>query len=154
MAFVAKIDARAYSRATEVSERVVKAILNLYPEKFRELVNIEKSKVEGQSGYNILIVASRLEDKTGSETTLDYIFGRLEERDRRNLSNSLLERIDEKCIFFVRIDKQAAFLNNIRLAKGPDMISVQIHIRQYPKCKQDDVRAMLEDRLQAAGGAD
>jgi RNA binding exosome subunit len=154
MVFVAKIDARAYSRATEVSERVVKAILNLYPEKFRELVNIETEKVEGQSGYNILIIASRLEDKTGSETTLDYIFGRLEERDRRNLSNSLVERIDEKCIFFVRIDKQAAFLNNIGLAKGPDMISVQIHIRQYPKCKQDDVRAMLEDRLQSAGGAD
>jgi RNA binding exosome subunit len=154
MAFVAKIDARAYSRATEVSERVVKAILNLYPEKFRELVNIETTNVEGQSGHSILIVASRLEDKAGSEMTLDYIFRRLEERDRRSLSNSLLQRIDEKCTFFVRIDKQAAFLNNIGLAKGPDMISVQIHIRQYPKCKQDDVRAMLEDRLQAAGGVD
>ena len=154
MVFVAKIEARAYSRATEVSERVVKAILNLYPEKFHELVNIETTKVEGQSGQNILIVASRLEDKAGSETTLDYIFRRLEERDRRSLSNSLLQRIDEKCIFFVRIDKQAAFLNSIGLAKGPDMISVQIHIRQYPKCKQDDVRTMLEDRLQTAGGVD
>ncbi|MFW9835506.1 MAG: RNA-binding domain-containing protein [Candidatus Thorarchaeota archaeon] len=154
MAFVAKIDARAYSRATEVLERVVEAILNLYPEKFRELVNIETTKVEGQTGHSILIVASKLEDKAGSETTLDFIFGRLEERDRRSLSDSLLHRIDEKCVFFVRIDKQAAFLNNIALAKGPDMISVQMHIRQYPKCKQDDVRAMLEDRLQAAGGVD
>jgi RNA binding exosome subunit len=75
MPFVAKVEARAYSRATEDSDRVVAAILNLYPEKFRELVELKSTKVEGQSGDTILIVESKLIDKIGTETTLDYIFG-------------------------------------------------------------------------------
>jgi len=154
MMFVAKVEARAYSRATEVSERVVAAILNLYPENFRELVELETTKVEGQSGDIILVLESKLEDKTGSEATLDYIFGKLKEQDRRRLGNSLTDRIDKNCLFFVRIDKQAAFLDDIVLAKGPDVISIQIHIRQYPRCRQEDVRTMLESRLRAAGGDD
>lgn len=154
MSFVVKIEARAYSRATEVSDRVVAAILNLYPENFRELVEFESTKVEGQSGDDILIIESELKDKVGCEATLDYIFGKLGERDHRRLGNSLPRRIDRSCLFFVRIDKQAAFLENIVLAKGPDVISVQIHIRQYPRCMQEDAKAMLEERLRAAGGDD
>jgi hypothetical protein len=137
-----------------VSERVVAAILNLYPEKFRELVELESTKVEGQSGDVILVIESKLKDKIGSEATLDYIFGKLKENDRRRLGNSLTDRIDRNCLFFVRIDKQAAFLDDIVLAKGPDVISIQIHIRQYPRCGQEDVRTMLEGRLRAAGGDD
>ena len=154
MSFVAKIEARAYSRATEVPERVIEAVLNLYAEKFRELVQFGSTKVEGHSGDEFLIVESMLKDKTGCEATLDHIFGRLDERDRRHLRNSLLRRIDRNCLFFVRIDKQAAFLEDIKLAKGPDVISIQVHIQQYPKCRQEDARTMLEDRLDSAGGDD
>lgn len=154
MSFVAKIEVRAYSRATEVLDRVVAAILSLYPEKYRELVESESTKVEGQSGDDILIVESTLTDKVGTEATLDYIFGKFGERDHRRLQNSLLRRLDKNCLFFIRIDKQEAFLNNIVLAKGPDVISVQIHIRQYPRCRLEDVMKMLENRLRAAGGDD
>ena len=154
MSFVAKVETRAYSRATEVSDKVVAAILNLYPENLRALVKVESTKVEGQSGDEILIVGSMLKDKEGCETTLDYILGKLEGRDRRRLSNSLTRRIDRNCIFFIRIDKQAAFLDKIVLEKGPDVIIVKIHIRQYPRCRQEDVIAMVEDRLRETGGDD
>jgi RNA binding exosome subunit len=154
MSFVAKIEARAYSRATEIPDRVVEAILNIFPEAFREHVELESTKVEGQSGDEILIVESVLDSEPGSIATLDYIFERLEVRDRRRLGNSLNRRLDQNCIFFVRIDKQAAFMDNIELAKGPDVISIQIHIRQYPKCRQNDAIAMLSERLRAAGGDD
>ena len=152
MSFVAKVEARAYCRATEEYDRVVTAILNLYPEKFRNLVELKSTKVEGQSGDFILIVESKLLDKIGTETTLDYIFGRLNENDRRRLGNSLKDRLDRNCLFFVRIDKQAAFLDDIVLAKGADVISIKIHVRQYPKCRQEDVKIMLEDRLRAVDG--
>ena len=152
MSFVAKIEARAYSRATEVPERVAKAVLNLYPEKFRDLVEFESTKVEGHSGNVIQIVVSELRDKLGCEATLNHIFRELEDRDHRQLYTSLARRVDKSCLFFVRIDKQAAFLNDIVLAKGPDVISVQVHIRQYPRCRQEDAITMLEDRLRAAGG--
>ena len=154
MSFVAKVEARAYSRATEISDRVIIAILNLYPEKYRELVEFESTKAEGQSGDDILIVGSNLKDKEGCEATLDYILGKLEDRDRTRLSNSLTRRIDRNCIFFIRIDKQRAFLDEIVLEKGPDVIIVKIHIRQYPRCRQEEVIAMVEDRLRKTGGVD
>ena len=154
MSFVAKVETRAYSRATEVSDKVIEAILNLYPEKFRELVEFESTKVEGQSGDRILIVGSMLKDKEGCETTLDYILGKFEERDHRRLTNSLTRRIDRNCIFFIRIDKQAAFLDEIVLENGPDVIIVKIHIRQYPKCRLEDAITMVKDRLRETGGGD
>jgi RNA binding exosome subunit len=154
MCYVAKIEARAFSRATEVPERVIDAILNLYAEEFRELVQFESTKVEGHSGDEILIVEAILKNKVGCEATLNHIFGGLDERDRRRLRNSILRRINRNCLFFVRIDKQAAFLEDIKLAKGPDVISIQVHIQQYPKCRQEDVRTMLENRLDSTGGDD
>ncbi len=154
MSFVAKIEARAYSRATEVPERVVAAILNLYPEEYREIVELETTKAEGHSGDKIVVFESQLKHRVGCEATLDYIFANLGKEDRRRLHNTLQQRIDKNCFFFVRIDKQAAFLGDIVIAKGPDIISVQVHIQQYPRCKQENVIAMLRDRLGVSGGED
>ena len=154
MSFVAKIEARAYSRATEVPERVVTAILNLYPEQVHDLVEFESSKVEGHSGDMIQIFVCELSHRTSCEATLNHLLERMESKDHRRLSNSLIQRIDENCIFFVRIDKQEAFLDRVVLAKGPDVISVQMHIRNYPRCRQEDAIALLEDRLRSAGGDD
>ena len=100
------------------------------------------------------IVVAKLGKKTWCEATLDYIFSSFDERDRRRVQNSLLRRLNVNCLFFLRIDKQAAFLGKIALADGPDVISVRIDIKQYPKCRQEDAKIMLEKRLQAAGGVD
>lgn len=152
MSFVAKIEARAYSRATEILDRVSEAILNLFPEEFHELVGFVSTEVEGHSGDEIVIIEAILKDKIGCQATMEYIFGKLVDRDRKRLRNTLSQRLENNCQFFVRIDKQAAFLDDIALAKGPDVISVRIHIRQYPKCRQEDALKMLEDHLRATGG--
>jgi len=154
MTFVAKIEARAYSRATELSERVESAILNLFPEEFRKDVEMSSTKAKSHSGYKIQIVVARLRNKLSCDSTLDHILTGFDDRDRRRVRNSLIRRLNENCLFFLRIDKQAAFQGKIALAEGPDIISVRIDIRQYPRCKQVDAVTMLEKRLQAAGGVD
>ncbi|MFW9809843.1 MAG: RNA-binding domain-containing protein [Candidatus Thorarchaeota archaeon] len=152
MTFVAKIEARAYCRATELPERVEIAILNLIPEEFRKDVELSRDNVEGHSGDDIQIIVVYLKDKLGCEATLDHIFRSFDDRDRTRVKNSLLRRLNENCLFFLRIDKQAASLGRITLADGPDVISVRMDIKQYPKCRQEDAMIMLEDRLQVAGG--
>ncbi|MHA1944223.1 MAG: RNA-binding domain-containing protein [Candidatus Thorarchaeota archaeon] len=154
MTFVAKIEARAYSRATELSERVEIAILNLIPEEFRKDVELTSTDVEGHSGDDIQIVVAQLRNKTGCEVTLNHIFSSFDDRNRRRVQNSLLRRLNVNCLFFLRIDKQAAFQGKISLADDPDVISVRMDIKQYPKCRQEDAVTMLENRLQAAGGRD
>ncbi len=152
MMFVAKIEARAYSRSTELPERIEVAILNLIPEEFRKDVELRIDNVEGHSGDDIQIIVVHLRDKHGCEATLDHIFRGFDDRDRMRVKNSLLRRLNVNCLFFLRIDKQAAFLGRIALADGPDVISVRIDIKQYPKCRQEDAKIMLENRLQVAGG--
>ena len=154
MTFVAKIKARAYSRATELSDRVERAVLNVFPEEIRKDVEVTSSKAEGHSGYGIQIIVASLKNETGCESTLDHIFTGFDDRNRRRVRNSLLQRLNKNCLFFLRIDKQAAFLEKLVLADGPDVISVRIDIKQYPKCKQADAVEMLETRLREAGGED
>jgi RNA binding exosome subunit len=154
MTFVAKIEARAYSRATELPDRVESAVLNIFPEEFRKDVVVSSSKAEGHSGYNIQIIVASLKKESSCESTLDHIFSSFDDRNRRRVKNSLLRRLNENCLFFLRIDKQAAYLGKLALADGPDVISVRIDIRRYPKCKQADAVEMLEIRLRKAGGED
>jgi RNA binding exosome subunit len=154
MTFVAKIEARAYSRATELPDRVESALLNLFPEDIQKEVVVRSSRAEGHSGYDIQVIRASLKKEKGCEFTLDHIFTGFDDRDRRRVKNSLLRRLDENCSFFLRIDKQAAFLGKLTLADGPDVISVRIDIKQYPKCKQEDTVEMLETRLRVAGGED
>ena len=154
MTFVAKIEARAYSRATELPERVKSAILNVFPEEFQEDVVMSSSRTESHSGYDILVIVASLTKKKGCDSTLDHIFTGFDDRDRRRVKNTLFRRLDESCSFFLRIDKQVAFLGKLTLADGPDVISVRIDIKQYPKCKLEDTAEMLETRLRVAGGED
>ena len=154
MTFVAKIEARAYSRATELQDRVESAVLNVFPEEFRKDVVVGTSKAEGHSGFDIRIIVASLKKERGCESTLDHIIASFDDRDRRRMKNSLLRRLDENCSFFLRIDKQAAFLDTLSLADGPDVISVRIDIKQYPKCNQKDAVELLETRLREAGGED
>ncbi|MFW9793427.1 MAG: RNA-binding domain-containing protein [Candidatus Thorarchaeota archaeon] len=154
MTFVAKIEARAYSRATELAERVESAMLNLIPEEHRKDAELEVTTVEGHSCDEIQIIIVRLNSETGCDDTLDHLFTSFDSRDRRRVHNSLLQRLNSNCLFFLRIDKQAAFLNKITLAEGPDVIHVRIDIKRHPKCRQEDAKTMLESRLQAAGGID
>jgi len=154
MTFVAKIEARAYSRVTELPERVESAVLNVFPEEFRKDVIVSFSKAEGHSGYAIQIIEASLKNRDGCESTLDRMFSSFDDRDRQRVRNSLPQRLNENCLFFLRIDKQLAFLDKLKLADGPDVISVRMDIKRQPKCKQEDAIELLENRLKKAGGED
>ena len=151
MTFIEMVKARAFSSATEVIERVETAVLNIYPEELRKKVSIRKSKTEGHMHTSIIVISTTLQGKQACESTFDYISRRLSPEDRRTLEDSLTQRIDEQCVLFVRIDKQASYLKTIQLARNPDMISVQIHIRQYPRCIQAEVKKMIVKRLYSVG---
>lgn len=151
MIFIEAVKTRAFSKATEVVERVETAILSIYPEEVHEKVSIRKSKTEGHAHIPIIVISAALQGKQACESTFDYIIRRLSLEDRRALEDSLNQRIDDRCVLFIRIDKQASYLQTMQLARNPDMISVQIHIRQYPRCIQADTKKMIVDRLRSVG---
>jgi RNA binding exosome subunit len=150
MPFIHKIEARAYSRATEVSERVITAILNIFPEDVRRNVFLSEETAEGQSGDTITIISGLLDKKEECETSLDVLFRQMDKKDLRAIKRTLDLRVDTSCVCFLRIDKQGAYLGKLRLADSADVIRVMIHFKDSPRCKQNDAIKLIEERLQSA----
>jgi RNA binding exosome subunit len=152
MPFVNKIETRAYARATEISERVTAAIQSVFPEYLRQKLLISQSKAEGQAGDAIIIITATLEGQEDCEPVLRYIFEQMDSHSRRSMERSLDIRLDDNCIFFLRIDKQAAFLGNMKIADELDVISARFRFKQYPRCKREEVILLIESYLRTTGG--
>jgi RNA binding exosome subunit len=152
MPFVNKIEARAFARATEVLERVTASVQSIFPEHLKHNLVMSKSKAAGQSGDTIFIIAATLEGQRECDAVLDHILKQMDSTSHRGIERSLDIRLDDECIFFLRIDKQAAFLGNMKMADVADVISVRFHFRQHPRCRREEVMHSIEDRLRAAEG--
>ncbi|MHA1864766.1 MAG: RNA-binding domain-containing protein [Candidatus Thorarchaeota archaeon] len=150
MPFINKIEARAYSRATEISDRVIISIRSIFPENIRQNVSVSEEQVEGQSGDSISIVSGLLTSREDCETTFDYILKKLEKSDRSAIRRSLDLRLNRNCVFFLRIDKQGAFLEKMRLANDADVIRARFYFRDSPRCKKKDAIILINKRLQDA----
>lgn len=148
MPFIRKIEARVYARATEITERVATAVLNIFPEEVRKNVSISEEKAEGQSGDTISILSGELIDTEECENTFDFIFKHMDKKDRRIVMRSLDLRFNDNCVFFLRIDKQGAFLGKIRMANNTDIIQTRFYFRDSPRCRKKDAMLLIERRLQ------
>ncbi|MFW9843415.1 MAG: RNA-binding domain-containing protein [Candidatus Thorarchaeota archaeon] len=150
MPFIRKIEARAYSRATEISERVSNAICSIFPENVRQNVSFSEESAEGQSGDSITIITGLLDIKDQCEISFDFMLKHMEKKDRRAIKRTLDLRLNNNCVFFLRIDKQGAFLGKIRLADNADVIRTRIYFKDSPRCKKNDAISLIEKRLQDA----
>lgn len=146
--FVGRIEARAYSRSTEIEERVVSAVLNLFPEKLRDEIPITATRTEGQSGDSILVIESLVDKKKTCEEILDHIMKEFSSASRQEVLHTLEQRLDDDCTLFLRIDKQGAYLGRIETPSGPDVVSLRVHLRDYPRCEREKAIEMLERLLQ------
>ncbi len=148
--YIERIEARAFSRATEISDRVKRAILHIFPEDIWEHVTLEEELTEGHHKNPIRVLTAILEEPHTDKASR-FIFSKLIESDVNLLLETLDRRIDEECTFFLRIDKQAAYLGHIEIARGADVISMQLHIRKSPRCKSDDAKELIEHYVSFAG---
>ncbi|MFW9918053.1 MAG: RNA-binding domain-containing protein [Candidatus Thorarchaeota archaeon] len=150
--YIDRIEARAFSRATEVPERVRTALLTLFPEDIQEHVILTEETTEGHHKNPIRILNATLEHPFTDETSR-FIFSHLTQSDMDSLLKTFERRIDEDCTFFLRIDKQAAYLGYIEMAMAPDVISLQIYIRKLPRCRPTDAKALIEHYASFAGAS-
>ncbi len=148
MPIVDRIEARAYSYETEVTERVVSAVVNLFPSDIRPSLEVRTQKTDGHSHTTIIVVNALLTGNRKCTGAFDHMIHRLSHEDRRNLLRSLDLRLNDDCVLFLRFDKQQAYLNEIRLQNTPDVIRVQVHIRYYPRCDRKQAISDLQELLE------
>ena len=116
------IDLRTFCYATEDEKRVEEAIRAFLPEEFE----LDRMTNTGHHGDRIVVLSARVENADEMRHVLDRL-AELGEIDR--VLEELDERVDDNCSFFLRLDKQAAFQDEIELGQG---ITLRAKVEAYP----------------------
>jgi RNA binding exosome subunit len=138
------LHARTLCHATEDVDKVKQAFTSAIGD-----TDIEISKTEGHHGNLILMIEAVLKD----DEKIDEFFERFSDSDLDAIVQTLPSRVDDACNLFIRIDKQAAYAGNIKMATNEDVISVRLRVRSFParselaaKAVQEYVAILLEKR--------
>jgi RNA binding exosome subunit len=99
-----------------------------------------RSVSEGFHGNKIIILHAEVK---AAKKIRDF-FHRLETEDIRMIQETLELRVDEDCTFYLRLDKQKAFLGQLVVLETGDVISINGKIKSYPKRRETAMLAAKE----------
>jgi|APIni6443716594_1056825.scaffolds.fasta_scaffold193155_2 hypothetical protein len=131
------LHARTLCHATENLEKVELAMTNaLGP------VELNLRSTEGHHGNPLTIIEAVID----GEREISEFLQRLREEDIEAIAGSLATRVDNGCNLFIRLDKQSAFVGDLKLATNDDVVSIRIRVSAYP-AKADLARGIVEGFL-------
>lgn len=125
---------RAFAHETEDREKVRAALRHAAQD---EKISFEEEAVEGSHKNRILI----LEGETRSAPAIKRFFATLLRDDPAGfarLQEEAARRLDENLNFFLRLDKQEAYLGRLALASDEDAITVRGKIRSWAPGQGDE----------------
>jgi RNA binding exosome subunit len=129
------LHARAFVHATEDLDKVKTAMANVVgPLELTTLVT------EGIHGNPLTV----LEANVSGPDDVPRFFSKLNREDLETILRTLDKRVDESCNLFVKIDKQSAFLGQVRLDRGNDVISMRIRVAAFPASREVAERVVSE----------
>ncbi len=122
---VAYVDIRFSAHATENLEKVKRAAYNLFPSEKVEEVAFQQNKTKGHYGNPITVFKIRIKDKALIEAFIKELTACLSALDKETILREF-NLFLEKSNLYLRLDKQAAFEDEIKLGKV-DPIHIRIH---------------------------
>jgi RNA binding exosome subunit len=132
------VDLRTFCYATEDDQRVEQALRAYLPEDHP----VERAESDGHNGDRILVLSARVETADDVRHVLDRL-AELDDLDR--VRTELNERVDDNCSLFLRLDKQAALAEEVRLGDG---ITLRAKVEAYPARQE----AAVENAREALPG--
>lgn len=124
---VAFIEVRAITHATEDPEKVTAAIKHILSEEVLGEVQLSQEQLEGYFGNPIILIKARVSRKPSIRKLVETLFTKLPPQERELLLSNLERRIDEEGSLYIRLDKQAAYLGEMRLG-GSDAVRLQFKL--------------------------
>lgn len=131
---VGYIEVRAFAHATEDEEKVLTAIRRVFPPQVAESITFRKKKLTGHYGNPITLFEAKIRDQNHIKAFLENLASKMSILDKENLNNFIKRHLD-KASLYIRLDKQAAYLNQIRLCTA-DPIHFRIH---FKKSKPEEI---------------
>jgi RNA binding exosome subunit len=134
---VGYIDVRVLAHATEDAEKVVTAVRHIFPLESVDTVSLQMTNLTGHHGNLIILIGARIKDRKAVQTIFARLCTGLNMLDKETLSKEI-EKHMERGNLFLRLDKQSAFLNELRLG-SMDPIHLQIHFKKHSEGEILDV---------------
>lgn len=122
---VAYVDIRVFSHATEDEAKVMEAVKKILPSACVDAIVFEKHVLSGHHGNPIVFFDARVKDKETLKAMVERIAMHLNTLDKETLSRHFGE-YSEKGSLYLRLDKQAAFEDEFKLAQ---VDPIRIHVR-------------------------
>lgn len=126
---------RAFSHATEDEAKVAKALAFV-----SGTDEANRTESSGYHGNPIIVLETTIRDRQG----IYSFFRRLGANSIRELLSTLEMRVDDQSFFYLRLDKQEAYLGALELSSGDDVIAVRGKVRAYPSRRDAALRIMDE----------
>lgn len=131
-----KVEASCIVYSTEDLEKVQLAFTNIFPEPSKEKISVKKKKLNGHYGNTILILRAEINDMDLAEGVLRNLSQKLGNTDKDELSKEFGIHLDDRGNLYLRLDKQAAYMNRIRL-KQENTIKIKISVKKSKKISKE-----------------
>lgn len=125
---VAYINIRVFAHATEDEDKVLAAVRNTLPPQVSENITFKKSNLMGHHGNPIKLFEAKVKEKDHVKAFLEKLGSKMTSLDKEILNSEIEKHVERSCLY-LRLDKQSAYLNEIRLCTS-DPIHLQIHFRR------------------------
>jgi len=123
------IDIRVFAHATEEVDKVLNAVRNIFPSELIDLIAFKKSNLTGHHGNPIILFETRIKEKNAAKTVFEKLSLGLSILDKELLNNEIKQHLD-KGNLYIRLDKQSAYLNELKLSSA-DPIHLRIHFKKH-----------------------
>ncbi|RLF83033.1 hypothetical protein DRN41_07475 [Thermococci archaeon] len=134
-----------FAHATEDPEKVLEAMGIFFPEDIpSEDIEFEILETEGYFGNPIKVINAELKRSKSVKKMLEHLKELLNEEDKEYLLENLEEKVDETGTFFIRFNKQKAYLGEVAVGEGEDIIQVKIKVKAFPMKKETVVKTIKE----------
>ncbi len=141
---VKSIKLETFGHETEDEEKVIKALLNVVPEKLRNIVNLTMLIVKGHFNNKIKVFKIKVENPLANEA-LDYIVKSLSRDDKEFIRNTIDMRFN-RGVLYMRFNKQKAYLGSLVLTDYSDDI-IKTEIVFNPRAKDKELIAQWANRM-------
>jgi RNA binding exosome subunit len=125
---IAYIDVRVFVHATEDADKVLKAVHNILTAELIDKVAFKKNDLTGHHGNPIILFEARIKEKSDTQIVFERLSSGLSSLDKEVLQSEFKQHID-KGNLYLRLDKQSAFLNELKLQQT-DPIHLRIHFQK------------------------
>ena len=125
---IAYIDIRVFAHATEDTDKVLSVVRNILPTELVDKVAFKKTGLTGYYKNPIILFETRIKEKDAVKSVLEKLASGLSSLDKELLNNEIKRCLD-KGNLYLRLDKQSACLNELKLC-STDPIHFRIHFKK------------------------